>query len=126
MCLNGFAPLGHAEPGRGLPLCLAWATSAGRISPVDQFTSERAYLRISNKHFALGIDDRNGHYNCGDVLHAFRSGVTTHYWRGWGRILGAGRGWGWHGLGWVWRDRKSTRLDSSHRPNSYAAFCLSK
>src|SRR5437867_7608369 len=29
-----------------------------------------------------------------------------------------------HGLVWEWRDRKSTRLNSSHRTISYAVFCL--
>src|SRR5438270_7214411 len=31
--------------------------------------------------------------------------------------------WGWTGL---WRDRKSTRLNSSHSQISYAVFCLKK
>src|SRR5438874_9860458 len=31
-----------------------------------------------------------------------------------------------HGLEHGWRDRKSTRLNSSHVENSYAVFCLKK
>src|SRR3990167_10235322 len=30
------------------------------------------------------------------------------------------------GYGFAWVDRKSTRLNSSHSQNSYAAFCLNK
>src|SRR6266567_8509993 len=30
------------------------------------------------------------------------------------------------GSGWTWRDRKSTRLNSSHSQISYAVFCLKK
>src|SRR5687768_17873743 len=30
------------------------------------------------------------------------------------------------GAYWNWRDRKSTRLNSSHGYNSYAVFCLKK
>src|SRR3712207_9001536 len=29
-------------------------------------------------------------------------------------------------LNWVWKDRKSTRLNSSHANISYAVFCLKK
>src|SRR5215216_7588025 len=31
-----------------------------------------------------------------------------------------------HPRGWPWRDRKSTRLNSSHQIISYAVFCLKK
>ena len=35
--------------------------------------------------------------------------------------------WGWWGWWWWWwGDRKSTRLNSSHWPISYAVFCLKK
>src|SRR5437867_6565453 len=32
----------------------------------------------------------------------------------------------WQFAGMAWRDRKSTRLNSSHRTISYAVFCLKK
>src|SRR5690625_6938443 len=36
------------------------------------------------------------------------------------------RTWGLGLLGWIFRDRKSTRLNSSHVAISYAVFCLKK
>src|SRR5437762_6666559 len=42
------------------------------------------------------------------------------------RESGRGRGPDREGLGPVKRDRKSTRLNSSHRCISYAVFCLKK
>src|SRR5207248_9147071 len=32
----------------------------------------------------------------------------------------------WHAVAFGWSDRKSTRLNSSHRTMSYAVFCLKK
>src|SRR5256886_4856215 len=47
--------------------------------------------------------------------------------RGGGRPRGAGRRRGTAGpRGGAGRDRKSTRLNSSHSQNSYAVFCLKK
>src|SRR3712207_8209085 len=36
------------------------------------------------------------------------------------------RGWGRAGESWTVKDRKSTRLNSSHANISYAVFCLKK
>src|SRR2546430_15441894 len=58
-----------------------------------------------------------------------------YYPRDWGLDLGQGGGWGLiHPTEWFYnsylpgdyRDRKSTRLNSSHSQISYAVFCLKK
>src|SRR3712207_8060978 len=39
---------------------------------------------------------------------------------------GAAWAWGWNYFGQLGKDRKSTRLNSSHANISYAVFCLKK
>jgi hypothetical protein len=51
-------------------------------------------LRISDKHFALGINDRDDHHNCGDILHAFGVGVATGSGVAVGIAVGVGVGVG--------------------------------
>src|SRR2546430_9736067 len=61
----------------------------------------------------------------------FRSRLRIRYWCRGGFVRDAGEQWVSHiwdlvRAEWLHRDRKSTRLNSSHSQISYAVFCLKK
>ena len=70
-------PLCAEQTGSRLPLCLGTICAAARISPVNQLRRHLCKLGIRKQHFALRVNDRDDHHNCGDILHAFGSGVAA-------------------------------------------------
>src|SRR2546430_11463743 len=78
--------------------------------------------RLSETCFAAmwrGIEAVRPRARLGDIGHAIQSFVERNDYSVVREYCG-------HGIGRVYQDRKSTRLNSSHSQISYAVFCLKK